>query len=495
MFKKKNQVLSKKSDIKVHFIGIGGIGTSALAQWLLRRPQIYTDLLRINTDTQIKLAIFGSDLEDSDIIKDLKKLGAKIKIGPHRASNLNPKTDLVIYSLAIGPQNPELKKARKLKIKALSYPEALGILTKKFYTIAVCGAHGKSTTTAMLSLVLIKAGFDPTVVIGTKLREFGGSNFRLGGNDSVSLVISGWGSGILLIEADEYKGAFLNYWPKMIILTNIDVEHLDYYKNLKGVVRAFGEFIRHLSKDRILIVNDDDKNSKFQILNSKQYQNPKFKIQKYSIKHRRDFIKLKKILKIPGKHNISNALAVLTVARALGISNRVSFKALSEYRGAWRRFEIIEANLHNNNHRSKLAQKFLIISDYAHHPTEIKATLQATAEKFPKKRIICVFQPHQEERLKLLFNDFAEAFKGVKNLILVESFKVAGREKGEKASKTHLLAETIRKKYGQEVLYAPNLKKAEELIRNNVESGDVVLIMGAGDVYKLNSKLQNPNSK
>ena len=180
------------------------------------------------------------------------------------------------------------------------------------------------------------------------------------------------------------------------------------------------------------------------------------------------------------------------------ISNRIIFKALSEYRGAWRRFEITNAELRGTLRlrsgqalRGTTRKKVTIISDYAHHPTEIKVTLQAAREKFPKKRIICVFQPHQEERLKLLFNDFVEAFKGVDNLILVESFKVAGREKNKGMSKTRFLAGTIRKKYSQEVLYASNLKKAKELIKNNIKSGDAVLIMGAGDIYKLiqNSKL------
>lgn len=461
---------NKKRIFKIHFIGIGGIGISALAQWLLRKPWVCTDLLQINTDVRIKLNISGSDLEDSDIINNLEKLCARIKIGPHKAGNLDSNTDLVIYSLAIGPQNPEFKKARKLKIKVLSYPEVVGILTKKFHTIAICGAHGKSTTTAMLALVLIKASFDPTVIIGTKLKEFGGTNFRLGK------------SKYLVMESDEYKGAFLNYWPQMIVLINIDMEHLDYYKNLEGVAGAFKKFIGHLPKEGILVANKDDKNSKQLTVNSEQNN------KKYYSFNQKEAVGIKKILKVPGKHNIYNALAVLTAARALGVSDKIIFKALSEYRGAWRRFEIIEADKRGYL-RGLTQKKITIISDYAHHPTEIKATLQAVAEKFPKKRMICVFQPHQEERLNLLFNNFVGAFKGIKNLILVESFKVAGREKGEKTSKTHFLAETIRKKYRQEVLYAPNLKKAEELIRNGARSGDVILIMGAGDIYKINSKL------
>ena len=207
--------------MKIHFIGIGGIGISALAQYYLAKGH----------------KISGSDLVSSEITELLRKKGAKLL----KFKELSSSVGLVIYSPAVPEHNPELKKAEKLKIKCLSYPQALGELTKQHFTIAVCGTHGKSTTTAMLGLILIKAGFDPTVIIGTKLREFGNSNFRAGNGK------------YLVIEADEHFGSFLNYWPKMIVITNIEKDHLDYYKNLQSVKKAVRQFVGHLSKAGILI--------------------------------------------------------------------------------------------------------------------------------------------------------------------------------------------------------------------------------------------------
>ncbi|GAG07056.1 unnamed protein product, partial [marine sediment metagenome] len=264
----------------------------------------------------------------------------------HKKNRLKPDIKQVIYSPAVKKNNPEFLEAKKREIKIQSYPQALGELTRKYFTIAVSGTHGKSTTTAMISLILIKAGLDPTVIIGTKLKEFGNSNFRMGKGK------------YLIIEADEWNASFLNYWPKIIVLTNIEKEHLDYYKNLKHILRTYKEYISHLSRNGTLVINKDDKNiSKLKAQGLKLH----FKSQGFSLKQK-EAKKLKEILKIPGEHNILNALASLKTARILKIPDRVSFKALSEYKGAWRRFE---------KHKFKIGnQKLEIISDYAHHPTE-----------------------------------------------------------------------------------------------------------------------------
>ena len=291
----------------IHFIGIGGIGVSAIAKYHLGKGHI----------------VSGSDLVSSEITEDLKKRGARIFIGKHDARNLSNDTEAVVYSPAVKLDNPELKKARELRIKILSYPEVLGILTKNYFSIAISGTHGKSTTTSMLGLLLVKAGFDPTVVVGTKVKEFGNSNFRMGK------------SRYLVIEACEHEESFLNYWPKITVITNIEEDHLDYYKNLGNIIKAFKKFVDHLPKDGLLVLNEDDKNS---CLIFKYAKEKKIKIAGFSLKQK-GAGKLKKLLKIPGTHNIYNALAALTVARTLGISDRVSFKALSEYKGSWRRFE------------------------------------------------------------------------------------------------------------------------------------------------------------
>ena len=417
--------------MKIHFIGIGGIGVSALAQYYLAKGH----------------KVSGSDLVSSEITEFLKRKGAKL------IKKIPKDVDLVIYSPAIKLDNPEIKQAKKLKIKIQSYPQALGELTKEYFTIAVSGTHGKSTTCAMIALVLMKAGFDPTVIVGTKLREFSGSNFRIGESD------------YLVIEADEWQASFLNYWPKIIVLTNIEREHLDYYKGLGHILHTYREYIEHLPKDGILIANRDDEN----ILKLQ------FKARNYSIKQK-EAKKISKILKVPGEHNIYNALAALAVAQALKIPDKISFKALSGYKGVWRRFEIKRGEIDN--------KKFTIISDYAHHPTEIKATLEATREKFPSKKIWCIFQPHQRQRTFYLFNDFVRVFSGasIDRLIITDIYDVAGREKKE--IKKKISSEKLIKKIDKpEALYLQR-GRIKNYLRRNLKGGEVVIIMGAGDIYK-----------
>jgi len=449
--------------MKIHFIGIGGIGVSALAKYYLEKG----------------CQISGSDLVSSEITKALKKLGAKIFIGRHKIKNLPEDADLVIYSPAVSKDNPELKEAKKLKIKCLSYPEALGDLTKKYFTIAVSGTHGKSTTAAMIGLLLKKAGFDPTVIVGTKLKEFKNSNCRVGE------------SKYLVIEADEWQASFLNYWPKIIVLTNIEKEHLDYYKNLNNILKTYKEYIGHLPKDGVLVVNKDDKNisklktqkpskakvkkrTKFSLLSKLQ-----LKTQNYSLTQE-EAKKLKKILKVPGEYNVSNALAALAVARVLKISDKISFKALSEYRGSWRRFEIKKFKIPDSRF------KILVISDYAHHPTEIKVTLKAAREKFPRKKIWCVFQPHQYQRTFYLFKDFVKVFSKapIDKLIITDIYDVAGREKGETKEKisTKKLIKAINRPWA---IYLPKEEIVRYLKKNLAGSEKVVIIMGAGDIYKI----------
>lgn len=389
--------------MKVHFLGIGGIGTSALAQYYLAEGH----------------DVSGSDLVSSEITDFLEKKGAKL------LKQIPKDVDLVIYSPAVS--NPPAG--------AKSYPEALGELTKKYFTIAVSGTHGKSTTTAMIALILIKAGLDPTVIIGTKLKEFGNSNFRAGK------------SRYLVIEADEWQASFLNYWPKIIVLTNIEREHLDYYKNMNHILKTYRKFISHLPEDGLLI-----------------------DAREYSLKQK-EAKRLRKILKIPGEHNIYNALAALNTARALGISDQISFKALSEYKGAWRRFEIIKN------------KKFTIINDYAHHPTEIRVTLEAAREKFPNKKIWCLFQPHQYQRTFYLFDDFVKVFSKapIDKIIITDIYDVVGREKKniKKQINSQKLVRAIKR-----AIYLPK-QKLKNYLKNNLKGGEVVMIMGAGDIYKL----------
>ncbi len=432
--------------MNIHIIGIAGIGASALAQYYLKKGH----------------CVSGSDLAFADIIEVLKKQGIKVLIGKPKAKNISKDIDLVIYSPAVKQDNPELKQAKKFRIKCQTYPEALGRLTKEYFTIAVAGTHGKSSTTAMLALLLIKAGLDPTVIVGTKLKEFKGSNFRMGK------------SKYLLIEACEHTASFLNYWPQITILTNIEADHLDYYKNLNNVLKAFKEFAGHLSKDGLLVVNGDD-------ANVKKIKSKKYKVIDFSIKQK-EAKKIKQVLNVCGEHNVYNALACLTVARALKIPDKTSFSALSKYRGCWRRFEIKKTKINN--------KPLTVVVDYAHHPTEIKAVLQATREKFPNKKIWCVFQPHQYQRTHFLFNDFVRAFKNVlfekkiDDLIIIDIFGVAGRGDKEIEKKVSS-AKLIEKIDNKQAIHISSIKKVENYLKKNLKGNEVVMIVGAGDIYKM----------
>ncbi len=467
---------------RVHFIGIGGIGTSALARWFLSHNYI----------------VSGSDASPSEITSELKKQGVKVFIG-HRAKNLPNEANLAIFSMAVPYNNPERQKARKFGILTKSYAEAVGDLAKQYKTIAIAGAHGKSTTTALLSLVLIKAGFDPTVIVGTKLKEFGNSNFRKGKGD------------YLILEADEYQQSFLNYSPIAAIILNIDREHLDYYKNLAEIKNTFLKFINNIRPNGILIVNKDDKNL-FSLRNKIQKigRQKNLRIYWYGIRANPRLVKrLSASLKILGEHNISNALAIYTLAKALKIKDKDIFGAISNYRGAWRRMEY-RGELKAKSYKLKAK----VFDDYAHHPTEIKATLAGIAQKWPKTGLICVFQPHQAKRLSLLFKEFIGAFDKANALILLDIFKVAGRDKVSQNVSSKNLAEAIDKRLSKskntrlkKVLYLPYSKQSQlpKIIKGIINfshnshslifSHYIIVMMGAGDIYKYTPLLLSSDSK
>lgn len=436
---------------KIHFIGIGGIGVSALAKYYLEK----------------EYEVSGSDLVSSEITQALEELGANISIGEHKENNVLEDTDLIIYSPAVKPNNPEIKNASKLGIKMQSYPEALGDLTKEYFTIAVSGTHGKSSTSAMMAILMIKAGLDPTVIIGTKLKEFNDSNCRVGK------------SKYLIIEADEWSASFLNYSPNIIVLTNIEREHLDFYKDLEDILNTYQKYIGNLDKDGFLIVNKDDKNIN-KLLDFSSVKSSKIK--KYSLKQK-ESEEIKKIIKVPGDFNISNALAALTVARTINVSDKESFSGLASYEGAWRRFETNSCKIPDSD------KIITLINDYAHHPTEIKVALKAAREKFPNKKIWIVFQPHQYQRTFYLFDYFIDVLSQaqVDKLIIADIYDVAGREQGdirESVSSAKLVTE-VKKKFENEIMYIPGIKEISDYLKKNMNYGDVLMIVGAGDIYKL----------
>ncbi|MDP3800024.1 MAG: Mur ligase domain-containing protein [bacterium] len=434
---------------KVHFIGIGGIGTSSLAQYHLA------------TGWQVS----GSDAVKSEITDDLKKRGVRILISP---KNINLKNvSLVIHSVAIKLDHPELLEAKKLGIKTQLYSEAVGELTKKYFTIAVSGSHGKSTTTALIGLILKEAGLDPTIIVGTKLKELDGTNFLLGKSE------------YLVLEADEYVRSFHNYFPKIAVLTNIDKEHLDIYKNLNGVLAGFKKYLNNVEVDGWVVANKEDNNIK-KVLDYK-FRFPTSSIVWYG--------KGKHKLVIPGIHNQFNAEAAWQAVKLLGVKKTVADKVFHTYQGAWRRLEKLDVKKSSpTSPRLRGASKLRdssceIYSDYAHHPTEIKATLQALKEKYPKKKLVCVFQPHQQDRLNRLFKDFVTAFDVADKTILYPLYKVKGRDTVGRTS-----ADLVRAIKKDNVFYAEDFKNVLNFLSADFDSDSVIVFMSAGDLDTLARK-------
>ena len=439
--------------MKVFFIGIGGIGVSALARRYLARGW----------------AVSGSDAASSEITQTLQKSGMRIFI--KKSANLKTiAPDLVIYSLAVKNDHPELKQALRLGVKTMSYPQALGELTKKYNTIAIAGAHGKSTTAAMIGIVLAAAKMDPSVIVGTKVKEFKNSNFRSGKSD------------LLVVEACEYARAFWNYHPQIAVVTNIEMDHIECYENEKQLMAAFEKFAGNLKKGGKLAVCADDANAKKlgEIMKNKGLE-----VLYYSLAMPEAKI-MREILRVPGEHNIANALAALMVARALKIADEIIFKSLAKYRGSWRRFDCRWAKIGD--------KKITAVFDYGHHPTQIKLTMDAARAKWPKKRIICVFQPHQAWRTHLLFDDFAKVFQNAPpdKTFITDIYQVAGRE-NEKIAK-NINSEKLVFEIGRDkVEYVPK-KRIIVKLKREIKGGEVVLIMGAGDIYDL-SKYLNKRAK
>ena len=445
---------------KIHFIGIGGIGLSAIARLMKEKGK----------------EVSGSDLSPSFVVDNLKKIGIRI-YNKQKEENISQDIDLVIYSTAVPENNPELKKARELKIKTITYPESLGLVFNNKYGIAVCGTHGKSSVSAMAGLLLDDAKLDPSVIVGSIVSKFG-SNLRVGE------------SKYFIAEACEYERSFLNLDPKIIILNNIELDHTDYYENIEDIKNVFKEFILHLPKDGILIMNGDDKvvsSIKHQVLSVVRFGFGEINnVRGYNVEFEGGRTKFKVIynnkdlgefvLKVPGMFNVYNVLGVIALSLTLEIPVETIKKSLSNYAGIWRRFEI----------KGKY-KNALVISDYAHHPTAVKATIKAARQFYPKKRIFTVFQPHQHNRTKKLYKDFLNSFDDADVVILSEIFDVAGREEGTDQNVSSL--DLVNDINSDSIFYAKNLKETRKLIDEKIKPDDILLIMGAGDIYKVADEL------
>lgn len=409
----------------VFLIGIGGIGISAVARYFLARG----------------VKVSGSDGSESRITSDLRNEGATIFIG-HDASHLAENVDLVVYTIAISDENPELLEAEKRGITCLSYPEALGLLTQDYTTIAVCGTHGKTTTTAMIASMLKACGKNPTVVVGSLLSE-GGTNFVKGDSE------------YLVVEACEYRRSFLNLHPKHVVVTNIDADHLDYYEDLQDIKNAFQEFADKIPEDGLLVTHSG------------------VELSTHGKKVNADLIDTDSIdLSVLGAHNKQNAALALSLALALGLDQVAARKGLKAFNGTWRRLE----------YKGHTEHGVKVYDDYGHHPTEIKATIEALREAYPKgtNALHIFFQPHLFSRTKSFLGEFAEVLALADMAYIMPIY--AAREKDDGTiSHYDLVARII--SFGGNAVALDGVDDIGNTITSLTDSSAVVLNSGAGDAY------------
>jgi len=444
----------------IHFVGIGGIGMSGIAELLLN----------------LNYAVSGSDIKDSDIIERLRRLGASIFIG-HNKSNIK-NADVVVYSSAVNQDNIEIKSAKENLIPVIRRAEILAELMRIRYGIAVAGSHGKTTTTSLIATVLAKGGLDPTVVIGGKLNSLG-SNAKLGQGD------------FLVAEADESDGSFTRLTPTIAIVTTIDKEHMDHYKSISKIKEGFLKFINKVPFYGLSIL----------CLDQKYIQELIPKVEKrcvtYGLTSQADYIAKditysglktsfnifnkgkelgEMVINMPGLHNVYNSLATVAVGLELDIKFEIIKKALKEFGGIQRRFEIKgEAN------------GIMVVDDYGHHPTEIRAVLKASKEVWKEKRMIVVFQPHRYTRTQYLLSDFFTAFNDSDELIITDIYS-AGEEPIENID-SKLIYEGV-KKYGHKsVFHIRDQSEIVDFLMSIIQKGDLVLTLGAGNIWSVGDEL------
>ena len=446
---------------KIYFTGIGGIGVSALARYF----------------KALGNEVLGSDLVKSSVVEDLQQEGIEVFL-KQKSKNISKNIDLLIYSSAVPASNEERQRAKKLKIPQYSYNDLLAYLSEQKRTIAISGTNGKTTTTAMTALMLEKADIDPLALVGSKVPNWN-SNLRFSNGD------------IFVLEACEYKGHMLGLSPEMIVLTNIVEDHLDYYKDIDDILEHFQKYIDKLPDNGVLIYNADDSNIK-----CLEWQHHDYKLISFAIdsdeadltihKHTiskgvQDFWvyyngkKLCRIkLYVPGIYNVYNALATVAVGLALGIDPELIKEGLANFKGVWRRFEII-----------KEVEEILYISDYAHHPESVKLSVAATREFYPERRVVTVFQPHQHNRTKNLFDDFVKALSNSDVVIISDIYDVAGREEAsdQDVSSEDLVKEIA--KLNKNVFYGGDLNQTLKVLNEVKKADDVVLLMGAGSIDDL----------
>lgn len=447
--------------ISVYFMGIGGISMSGLAEILLNRG----------------FKVSGSDRAPSDLTKHLEAHGATIYYG-QKAENITDDLDLIVYTAAIRPDNPEWIAMEEKNIPSLSRAQLLGEIMQNYdVPVAVSGTHGKTTTTSMVSEILLGADTDPTLSVGGILPSIGG-NIRVGQ------------SPYFVTEACEYTNSFLSFFPKISIILNVEEDHMDFFKDIDDIRNSFRQFANLLPEDGTLIINYDIENKEAITkdvvcpvltygfteaanyyatdITYNEFGHPTFMV------HSPGFDDMEVSLQVPGKHNVSNAMSAIAFADTIGLKRENTLASLNRYTGTQRRFE-----------KKGEIGGVTIIDDYAHHPTEISATLQA-AKNYPHKTLWCVFQPHTYTRTKAFLPEFATALSAADRVILADIY--AAREKDTLGISSIDLQKAIQNE-GCACEYFPSFDEIENFLLQNCTQGDLLITMGAGDIVKVGESL------
>lgn len=449
---------------RIHCLGIGGIGLSAVAE-----------ILKDNGHT-----VTGTDIKVSEVTEHLESIGIKV-FREHVAENVD-NVDAVVYSAAVSDENPEVVRARELGIPLFSRAEVLGMLMENYRSsIAICGTHGKTTVTSMTSLILRNAEYRPTILVGGNLPEING-NVEIGSND------------YFVTEACEYMDSFLNLKPSIGVILNIDSDHLDYFKDMDHIVKSFRTFVEQIGDEGTIVAYGDnpfvkdvlkDHSNKitYGYSESCDYyaENIVFDdmgFPSFDICH--DGNKVAELkLAVPGEHNVLNSMAAFATARHLGVDVRTIRDTLAAFGGTHRRFDF--TGITDGGVK--------VIDDYAHHPTECRATI-AAASNVKHNRLWIVFQPHTYTRTKALFNEFTECFTGADVLVLTDIY--AAREKDVYDISTEKLYNSMKELHpDKEIYYIGDFDRIADFIKSNAASGDMVITMGAGDVYKVGELILN----
>lgn len=447
---------------KVHFIGIGGISMSGLAMILMTWG----------------ISVSGSDRSDSAILERLRKLGADVYVG-HKAGQHGDAT-LVVYTPAVADDNEELVAARSSGVPVIRRDELLGRIIRQYkQSIGISGVHGKTTCTSMTATILFKCNKNPTIHVGGSLQLIGGS-VRVGGND------------VFVTEACEYKESFLAFPPTIAVVLNIDADHLDYFRDIDHVTEAFCKYVALLPSDGYCIVNGDDPRA-VDILNNAHCEGTTFGLSESCIWRAVNIeagdsgccsfdllmggvFCCRATLSVPGRHNVYNALAAIAASERCGVEPQCAVEQLKEFKGADRRFQKIgESN------------GSLVYHDYAHHPAELRATLEAAA-LLPHNRLWCVFQPHTYTRTMALFNEFAAAFDKADKVVMLDIY--AAREKNPGGIHSCMLCDAINLRHSSErCRYAASFEDAAKIVNAEKQPGDLIFTIGAGDVEGLSEML------